>query len=163
MGNSPPQLRIVNMRTQAWQLRLIQLLAVAGLLLAFYLWLFHEGQLIAVCSGSGWDDCGQVSGPDAPYASLGPIPVAAIGFVGYLGIFLTIWLQDWIPALRGYIVELMLGLIGLALLFTLGLTALEAFVIRAFCRYCLVSAAIIVVMFGLALSLARGRTGAPEA
>lgn len=143
------------MREQAWQLRVIQLLAVAGLLLAFYLWLFHEGQLIAVCSGSGWDDCGQVSGPDAPYASLGPIPVAAIGFVGYLTIFLLIWLQDWLPLLRHYMVELMLGLTGLALLFSLGLTALEVFVIHALCRYCLISAAIVATMFGLAFTLAR--------
>ena len=41
------------------------------------------------------------------------------------------------------------------LLFTVGLTALELFVIHAVCRYCLVSAAIIVVMFLLAVSYLR--------
>jgi uncharacterized membrane protein len=38
------------------------------------------------------------------------------------------------------------GMVGLALLFSLGLTMLEAFVIRAFCQYCLISLAIVVTM-----------------
>jgi hypothetical protein len=48
-----------------WQVHLIQLFAVLGLLIAFYLWLYHDCALIAVCSGRGWDDCGRVSGPSA--------------------------------------------------------------------------------------------------
>lgn len=71
-----------------WQLRLIQPLAVAGLLIAYYLLLFHNGVLIAACTGSGWDDCGAVSGPSAPYAAVGPVPVALIGWVGYAILFL---------------------------------------------------------------------------
>ena len=35
-----------------WQLRLIQLLAVPGMLLAFYLLLFHNGNLIDACTAS---------------------------------------------------------------------------------------------------------------
>jgi uncharacterized membrane protein len=142
-------------RFNDWQIRLIQLLAVPGLLLAFYLWLFHNGSLVAVCGASGWDDCGAVSGPNAPYSSLGPIPVAAIGFAGYAVIFLLVWLRDWFVLVDDYLPELMVGVTGLALLFTLYLTALEAFVIHSFCRYCLVSAGIVLIMFGLAVSYLR--------
>ncbi|MFO7539165.1 MAG: vitamin K epoxide reductase family protein [Chloroflexota bacterium] len=138
-----------------WQLRLIQLLAVPGLIVAYYLLLFHEGQLVIVCSG-GWDDCGAVSGPDAPYSSVGPIPVALIGMAGYGLIFMLVWLRDWLPLLDDTLPEIMVSITGLALLFSLWLTGLELFVIHAFCRYCVVSAVIILVMFVLALSYLRG-------
>ena len=78
-----------------WQVRLIQLLAVPGLLVAFYLLLYHNGALVSACKVGGWEDCGQVSGPNAPYASLGPIPVALIGLVGYAALFLATWLPAW--------------------------------------------------------------------
>ncbi len=143
------------MNTHNWQIRFIQLLSVAGMLVAFYLNLFHSGKLVSICKASGWEDCGKVSGPGAPYASIGPIPVALIGLVGYAIIFLVIWARDWWPALDGSLREILLGLSGFALLLTLGLTALELFVIHAFCRYCLVSAVIVLVIFGLAVSFAR--------
>lgn len=138
-----------------WQVRLIQLLALPGLLVAFYLLLYHNGALVAVCSANGWEDCGLVSGPNAPYSSLGPIPVALIGLIGYAVIFLLTWFPAWLPRLNAYLPELLVGVIGFALLFTTALTALEIFVIHAFCRYCLVSAGIILTMFALALSYLR--------
>ena len=138
-----------------WQARVIQLLAVPGLLVAGYLLLYHNGALVAACKAGGWEDCGLVSGPNAPYASLGPIPVALIGLIGYAAIFLATWLADWLAIVRRYLPELLVGLTGLAFLFTLGLTALEIFVIHAVCRYCLVSAAIVLVMFVLAIGYLR--------
>lgn len=138
-----------------WQVRVIQLLTVPGMLLAFFLLLFHNGNLIDVCSASGWDDCGQVSGPDAPYSAIGPIPVALIGLIGYAVIFLLTWLPAWIVVLDDYQPELLVGTIGLAVLFTGWLTALEIFVIHAVCRYCVISAIIILVMFVLAISYLR--------
>jgi uncharacterized membrane protein len=138
-----------------WQLRLIQLLSVPGVIIAFYLLLYHNGDLINVCEPSGWDDCGQVSGPDAPYSSIGPIPVALIGLVGYGLIFLVIWLKDWWSLLDDYSPELLVGLTGVAFLFSLGLTSLEVFVINAICRYCVLSATIVTIMFILAISYLR--------
>jgi uncharacterized membrane protein len=115
-----------------WQLRLIQLLAVPGLIVAYYLLLFHEGQLVIVCSG-GWDDCGAVSGPDAPYSSVGPIPVALIGMAGYGLIFMLVWLRDWLPLLDDTLPEIMVSITGLALLFSLWLTGLELVRSNGFC------------------------------
>ena len=140
------------MRPHDWQVRLIQLLTVIGLFVAYYLLLFHNGDLVATCSGSGWDDCGKVSGPDAPYSSIGPVPVALIGLIGYALIFLLAWLPDWWPRLDDYLPELLVGTTGLAFLFSLGLTALELFVIHAVCRYCVVSAVLVTILFALAIS-----------
>ncbi len=138
-----------------WQVRLIQLLSVPGMLLAYYLLLFHNGVLIVGCSVGGWFDCGQVSGPGAPYASIGMVPVALIGLVGYGAIFLLTWLHDWDFVLMEYLPELLVALTGFAFLFSLVLTGLELFTIRAFCQYCVVSAAIVMVLFGLSLSYLR--------
>ena len=138
-----------------WQLKIIQLLSIPGMLLAYYLLLFHNGVLIAGCTASGWDDCGAVSGPGAPYAEIGPVPVALIGLVGYAFIFGLIWARDLWPLVDDYLPELLLGATGFALLMSLVLTGLEAFVLQAFCRYCLVSAALVIVLFGLALSYSR--------
>ena len=138
-----------------WQIRLIQLLSVPGMLLAYYLLLFHEGVLVSGCAVGGWFDCGEVSGPGAPYASIGPIPVALIGLIGYGLIFLLTWLRDWDFALLDYLPEVMVGVTGFAFLFSLVLTGLELFAIGAFCQYCVVSAVLVTVLFGLSLSYLR--------
>lgn len=140
------------MRTHDWQIRLIQLLAVPGLLIAYYLWLYHEGHIISSCTVTNFFDCGRVSGPTAQYSSLGPIPVALIGLAGYAAIFLTIWLSDFVTIIDDHLPELVTGLSGLALLFTLYLKSLEIFVIGVICQYCLYSAIIVLAMFVLAVS-----------
>lgn len=138
-----------------WQIRLIQLLALPGVVVAYYLWLFHNGTLMTTCGVNDLFDCGQVSGPTAPYASIGPIPVALIGMIGYITIFLLAWLQDWVHFIDDYMPELMIAVVGMAFLITLGLTLLEFFVIHAFCQYCLISAGIVLVMFILAIMYLR--------
>ena len=145
-----------------WPVRLIQLLAIPGMLVAYYLYLFHSGSLFTTCTVNDFFDCGQVSGPGSPYSSIGPIPVALIGLLGYAVIFLMVWLQDWIRLIADNLPELIFGVVGLAFLFTLGLTALEMFFIHAFCQYCLYSAAIVLVMFILAISYLVGSRKEPR-
>lgn len=146
-----------------WQIKVIQLISVAGIVVAYYLLLFHNGAVLAACTGSGWDDCGAVSGPDAPYSSVGPIPVALIGLVGYAAIFLATWLKDWLPRLDDYLPEILVGMTGLAFAFSMWLTALELFVIHAVCRYCVVSAVFVTILFGLAISYLRAVNRGEEA
>jgi uncharacterized membrane protein len=138
-----------------WQVRLIQLLTVPGMLLAFYLLLYHNGSLVDVCTASGWNDCGKVSGPDAPYSAIGSIPVALIGLIGYASLFLLAWAKDWLEAVEDYLPELLVGLTAVAFLFSLVLTGLELFIIHAICRYCVVSAVITTVIFVLSLHYLR--------
>jgi uncharacterized membrane protein len=143
------------MRTDHWQARLIQLLSVAGIVTAFYLLLYHQGKVFSACKVNAVFDCGKVSGPGSPYSSVGPIPVALIGLVGYAVIFLLIWLQDWLPIVEENLPELLIGTVGLAFLFTLYLTSLEFFAIGSFCQYCVWSAVIVLTMFILAISYLR--------
>ena len=110
--------------------------------------------MYTTCGGEGVFDCGSVSGPTAPYSAIGSIPVATLGLVGYVVIFGVIWLQDWVLVIGRVMREILLGLTSFALLFTLYLTYLEAFVLNAWCLYCLSSAAIVVAMFVLALTYA---------
>jgi uncharacterized membrane protein len=65
-------------------------------------------------------------------------------------------LQDWWALVDDYIPEIMVGLTGLAFLFSLGLTSLELFVIHAICRYCIISAVLVTVMFVLSIAYLRG-------
>ncbi len=138
-----------------WQLRIIQLLSVPGMVLAYYLWLFHDSKVFPSCTISELWDCGQVSGPSGQFSSLGGVPVALIGLLGYAAIFLLIWLKDWFPALDDNMPELMTIVTGMAFGFTLFLTGLEAFVIHAFCQYCIVSGGIVTIMFVLSLLFLR--------
>lgn len=150
------------MQHEKWQVKLVQLLAVPGIVVSYYLLLFHNGVVAAACSGSGWDDCGSVSGPGAPYSAIGPVPVALIGLLGYVLIFLIVWSAEWWPALDERLLEILAGTVGFALLFTLALTGIEIFVIHAFCRYCVISALIVVVMFALSVSSLRPVVLAPD-
>lgn len=137
---------------QKWQPHLIQLLSVVGIVIAFYLKLYHDGVLFLTCDVNSIFDCGKVSGTYSEYSTFFGIPVATIGLLGYCLIFGAIWLQNWLPPLKQQLHYILLILIGGGFAFTLYLSALEAFVIGAWCQYCLYSAANIAVMFGLTLS-----------
>jgi uncharacterized membrane protein len=137
---------------QHWQPRIILLLSVVGIVIAFYLKLYHDGVLFLTCEVDGIFDCGQVSGTYGEYSTLFGIPVATIGLLGYITIFGVIWLQDWLPLVKRQLPLILLVLISVALAFSAYLSALEAFVIGAWCQYCLYSAAIIIVMFLLTVS-----------
>ena len=151
----------MQIRTNDWQIRIIQLLSVAGMFVAYYLCLFHKAAVFPACGVNEFFDCGQVSGPASPYSAIQGIPVALIGLIGYITIFLLTWLKDWLPIVEENMAELMIGVLSLGFAFTAFLTLQEMFVIHAFCQYCLVSAAIITVMFILAVSYLLASRRAP--
>ena len=139
------------MRIRDWPLRVIQLLSVPGLLVSYYLFLYHEGYVSYACIADTIFDCSRVSGPTSPYASIGEFPVAALGLIGYTAIFLAIWLRPFWPLAARFEAEIVLGFTGLGMLFTLYLKGLELIVIHALCEYCLYSAILMLVMFVLAV------------
>lgn len=126
----------------------IALLALLGLFVAAYLYLFKVGAIGTIACGSGGCETVQFS----PQSRFLGFEVALIGVVGYavLLVVALLGLRDS-QAGRSAAARALLLLSGAALLFTLYLKGLELFVIHAICRWCVVSAVIIVAIFALAL------------
>jgi uncharacterized membrane protein len=127
----------------------IVLLALVGLLVATYLWLYKIGVLGVLQCGTGSCEYVQTS----PYAEIFGVPVALVGVVGYVVLFLIglAGVQPRFAADRRVTVLLaVLATIGFA--FTLYLTAIELFVLHAICRWCVGSAVIMTAIWGLALA-----------
>ena len=115
------------------------LLAVIGLAEATYLTVMSLTGQMAVCGGS--PDCFKVLG--SVYARVGSIPLAAFGALAYFGAF-----SFAIFAAFGYRRAQTLFLVNVLAMFlvTLWLLYVQAFLLHAFCRYCLFSAALIFLL-----------------
>jgi len=133
-------------------------LSLLGFLLSLYLWLWKIGVVGEMACGTGACETVQLS----RYATIGGIPVAFFGVAGYFGLLAVslAGLQPrWIhSAGPGALLALMSGA-GVA--FTGYLSYLEAFVIGAWCRWCLVSAGLIVLIFLVSLLSLRTSPSAP--
>jgi uncharacterized membrane protein len=119
-------------------------LSLAGLFVSAYLFLYKTGYIGTIACGTGGCETVQLS---AQSRFLG-VDVALIGVLGYtvlLGVSLA-GLQPRFVAARWPAVALAV-LSGGALTFTLYLKYLELFVIHAICRWCVVSAVLIALIF----------------
>lgn len=127
----------------------IALLALAGLFLSTYLFLYALGYYGELVCGAG-GGCDLVQG--SRWARFLGFPVAGWGVGWYVAVFGVSMLgtrdgsgaAGWIPRVLA-----VLALGGLA--FTIYLTALELWVIHAICRWCVGSAAITLGIFLLTL------------
>ncbi len=126
----------------------IAVLALIGLLLALYLWLWKIGVLGALaCFGAGCETV-QLS----EHAQVLGIPVAFLGVLAYLALLaLSLvgiqprWADRWEPSAGLAAVSA----VGVA--YSASLTYLEAEVIHAWCQWCVVSAVLITLIFAVAL------------
>lgn len=123
--------------------------ALIGVFVAVYLLLYKLGLIGSVLCGVG-GGCETVQASRFAYF-LG-IPVAAWGVAGYVGILLVA-LAGTSPrfAQERWVSWGLLILTGVAFLFSLYLSALEEWVIRAWCRWCIASAVIATAAFLLSL------------
>lgn len=121
------------------------MLALAGFFVSLYLWLWKLGVVGSLACGPG-GGCEYVQ--TSPYAMLFGIPVAFVGVIGYL-VLLAVSLLGLQPrwAERREPTVALVVLSGIGVAFTVYLTYLEAAVIHAWCRWCLVSAGIIAAIF----------------
>lgn len=115
-------------------------LALIGFFVALYLSLWKIGWLGTLACGTGACELVQTS----RYAYLLGIPVAFYGAGGFLSLFVVslAGLQPRYVAGRGTTTVLVV-LSGIGVAFAAYLTYLEAFVIKAWCRWCLVCAGLI--------------------
>jgi uncharacterized membrane protein len=124
------------------------LLSLAGLADALYLTVDHvTGQSVKCTIISG---CSEVL--SSSYAAVAGVPLAAIGAAAYFSVFSLATLAAF-----GYQLgkALLLPLVALMFLVSLWLVYLQAFVIREFCQYCLLSAAITTLLLVVVINARR--------
>lgn len=129
---------------------LIPILSALGLGVALYLTFIETTDTAAVCGPVG--DCNAVQA--SPFAMLfGFLPVGLLGALGYIGILVAWFLGRRPDSALGRVAPLLVfGMALFGALFTVYLTYLELFVIKAVCIWCLTSAVIMAIV--LALSVA---------
>jgi uncharacterized membrane protein len=123
----------------------IAIVSLAGLVDAGFLTIQALTGETAACGGS--PDCFRVLG--SSYAKVAGIPVAAFGSLAYFSVFSFATFAAF-----GYRARLFLTLtVGAMFLATLWFLYVQAFVLHAYCRYCLFSAAITFLLAGLVIAL----------
>src|SRR5205809_3015454 len=122
------------------------IVAVVGLADATYLTVQALTGETLTCGGS--PDCFRVLG--SSYAKLGGIPVALMGALGYFTVFALATFAAFGYAYVRKFLPLMVGMMFLA---TLWLLYVQAFLLHAYCRYCLFSAAITFLIAGLLIAV----------
>lgn len=114
-------------------------IALVGLADAIYLSVEHlAGQNVDCIASTG---CQTVLG--SSYATIGKVPLAAFGAVAYFAVFSLSILGAFGQA---GVRLLFVPLVGTMLAMTCWLFYLQAFVLHAFCTFCLLSAAITVLL-----------------
>jgi len=123
-------------------------LIVGGLLTAGYLTYVEVTASKAIC-GIDFPGCGTVQ--SSSYAMLlGFMPVALLGLLGYLVIVIT-WLfnQSKQERIKPFTSYMQWGLCLFGVIFSIYLTCLEVFVLRATCSWCITSAVLMGVLLWL--------------
>ena len=124
----------------------IAILGFLGLAIASYLTYIHYAEIEALCLSSGGCEIVQQS----DYAKFAGIPVPVLGLVGYVGILLSLL----IPGDIGRATTALMALFGFG--FSVYLTYLELFKIKAICQWCVASAIVSLLIAVLATVRALG-------
>lgn len=116
-----------------------------GLADAVYLTVIALTGEAAACGGQ--TGCQEVLG--SAYSRVGPIPVAAFGLLAYFSAFTfaTFAAFNYARARLFFMIT-----VGCMFVGTLWLLYVQAFILHAFCRYCLFSAAITFLLAGLVVA-----------
>ncbi len=123
---------------------LIVLLCLAGMGVSLYDLTHDWASEDSFCDITTKFSCTVVN--SSKYAKILGIPVALIGFAGYLALcFLAV--HQLISHFDGFMHDLMLLAAFAAVVFSLYLTAIEAFVLNVYCPTCLASLAFIIGVF----------------
>lgn len=123
-------------------------LAGLGALDSIYLtWIKVSSSQAAFCAPGG--GCDTVN--NSPYSEIGGIPLSLFGLGMYLALAVLLAVEQRWPMAQAYGPLAVFGLSLTGTLYSAYLTYLELFVIHAVCPYCVVSAILITLIFGLAV------------
>jgi uncharacterized membrane protein len=126
----------------------VAMLALLGLLVSLYMLAYALGFTGPVICGIG--NCEAVQ--NSPYSRIGTFPIAGLGVLGYLALLFLSFLGLQPSSQGSRMVPLGLlagGIVGVG--FSAYLTYLEAYVIHAWCQWCVSSAIIMVLVFLVSL------------
>jgi uncharacterized membrane protein len=138
---APALPRIFSMR---WIEAALPVLCLIGLGVTGYLAYVETRAVQAICGPVG--DCNAVQ--SSPYARLfGVLPVGVLGIAGYL-VILAAWFYHRLgrDRIAPYMPIIVFGMTSFGVLFSLYLTFLEPFVIKAVCIWCITSAVIMTLL-----------------
>jgi uncharacterized membrane protein len=123
---------------------LMALVSLVGLFDSLYLTVHHFRGDQLQCTVTG--GCEEVL--TSAYATVGPVPLAALGAAAYFAVFcLALLVCFGYARLRTHL----LGLVVLMSLMTGYLLYVQAFVLKHFCQYCLLSAAVTISLLLLVI------------
>ena len=125
---------------------LVALVALAGVFVALYLTLYKLGYIGTLACAVGSCETVQTS----KWATFLGFPVGGWGVAYYVGVLALALLGitgRYADSRR--LSDVLLGVTGFGLLFSLWLTYLELFVIHAICQWCVVSAILATILFVL--------------
>jgi uncharacterized membrane protein len=127
----------------------IAALALVGVFVALYLTMYKMGAIGHLACGFG--SCERVN--TSKWATLAGAPVAAWG-LGFYVATLVVAIAGTSPGLayRREISYLLAVMSGTGVLFSAWLTYLELYVIDAICRYCVMSAVIVTLIFVVSIA-----------
>ena len=128
----------------------VAIVSLAGLADATYLTVQALTGETLSCGGS--PDCFRVLG--SSYARVGGIPVAMLGALAYFSVFSF---ATFAAFGHGWVRKFLALIIGAMFMATLWLLYVQAFLLLAYCRYCLFSAAITFLIAGLVIAAPPGR------
>lgn len=126
----------------------IAVIALAGVMIAGYMLLYKLGVIQTIACGTGACESVQAS----PWSDFLGVPVPLWGVVGYGLIFATALIGIQPGRLQDRrIAAILLAASTYAFLFSMYLSWIEAVRIRAWCRWCIASAAVATLLFLLSL------------
>jgi protein-disulfide isomerase/rhodanese-related sulfurtransferase len=131
---------------------LLLALSLLGLFDSTYLlWVYTSPSSPMICLGGG-TGCDTVRA--SSYSHLFGVPLPAFGVLMYVTLALLILAESLVAAgLAKLIRYVATGIAGAGFLFSLYLSGIEAFVLRAWCTWCMISAGSVTLIFALALSV----------
>lgn len=126
----------------------IAVLSLAGFFVAFYLLAHHLGWVGSLMCGVG--DCATVQA--SKWAKMGPLPVPLLGVGGYVALLAVSMFGIQPAGIDSRAVSVvLLAFATIAFGLSVWFTYLEAFVIHAWCQWCVVSAILCTLIFLAAL------------
>lgn len=149
--NTPSHSAETNGRARNILYSIAAIIALLGLAETTYLTASHLAGAHVVCGNAA--NCSQVLG--SAYSSVRGVPLAGLGALAYFTVFSCALLAAFGYRFARFSFA---AVVGVMFATTLWLLYLQAFVLHAFCEYCLGSAAMIFILTGLVVAMPPARS-----